>query len=62
MNLISYALIKINKTGGMYTKDPEHWNAKELTNRKTWATFRQNIIAEFEDIIASGARPTLGQE
>ena len=33
-NFISYVLIKLNKTGGMYNKDPERWNAKELANHK----------------------------
>ena len=60
-NLISYAFIKSNKTGVIYTKAPESWNEKELTNRKTWATLRHHMIAEFENLIASGAGPTLGQ-
>ena len=35
---------------------------KELTDCKTWATFRQNIIVEFEKLIVSGTRPKLGEE
>ena len=61
-NLISYALIKLNKTGSMYTKPLERWNAKALTDRKTWANFRQHMIAEFKKITASGAGPTIVQE
>ena len=61
-NFISYAFINLNKTGGIYTKSIEHCNAKELSNSKTWDTFRQHMIAEFGKIVASGAGPTLGQE
>ena len=46
----------------MYTKSLERWNVKAITNRKTWAAFRQNMIAEFENINTSGAGPSLGQE
>ena len=60
-NLISYTLIKLYNTGGMYTKALNRWNTNELTNRKMWDTFCQHMISEIENIIASGAGPTLGQ-
>ena len=61
-NLISYSLINLKKTGGMYTKVLEHWKAKELTYHTTWPTFCQHMIGKFEKLITSGARPTIGQE
>ena len=60
-NIISYVIIKLNKTGGIYTKALNCWNTKALIDRKTWAKFFQNMIAEFEIIIASGAGPILDQ-
>ena len=46
----------------MYTKALKRWNTKELTDSKTWATFCQLMIVEFENLIASGAGTTLVQE
>ena len=60
-NIISYVIIKLNKTGGIYTKDLKRWNTKAIIDRKTWAKCFQKMMAEFEIIIASGAGPTLDQ-
>ena len=59
-DLMSYALIKINNTGVMYAKSLERWNAKDITDRKAWATFRQHMIAKFEKLITSSVGPMLG--
>ena len=48
--------------GVMYTKVLESWNAKELTDRKKWDNFRNQMIAEFEKLITAAAGPTLRQE
>ena len=38
-NLISYALIKLKKTGGMYVKGIEKWQKRPPQDRKTWSKF-----------------------
>ena len=60
-NLIGYALIKLSKCGGMYTKALERWNKVIPTNRKKWAVFPKHMINEYELKITEGGGTTMGE-
>ena len=47
VNIISYAMIKISKCGGLYQKAIERWQSKTKIYKKIWANFRQPLIAEY---------------
>ena len=61
-NLISYAMIKLSKCGGLYTKAIERWQSKTAKEKETWETFCQHLITEYEKLLAEGVVTTLGQE
>ena len=62
VNLISYAMIKLSKCGGLYTKAIERWQIKAKENKKIWANFCQHLITEYENLLVEGGGTTLGQE
>jgi hypothetical protein len=62
VNLIDHALIKLSKTGGMYTKALESWNGRPPADRKTWAQFREVMVKQYEKMLAEGSGTTIGQE
>ena len=62
VTLIQYALIKLSKTGGMYTKALERWGAKPPEKRKTWSVFRKYMIWCYEKMLAENTGTTMGQE
>ena len=43
-NLISCAMIKLSKCGGLYTKAIERWQRNIKEDKKIWANFRQHLI------------------
>ena len=45
VNLMSYAIIKLFKCGGLYTQDVEQWQSKTKYEKKIWTNFRQHLIA-----------------
>ena len=47
-NLISYALIKITKTGGIYSKGIEKWQKIPLQDRRKWAEFSAHMVEDYE--------------
>ena len=61
-NLISYGLIKVAKTGGMYTKALERWHLKPANERTKWTNFRAHMIEEYKKLLAQGSGITMGQE
>jgi hypothetical protein len=62
LNLIDHALIKLSKTGGMYTKALETWNGRPPHDRKTWAQFHKVMVKQYEKMLAEGADTTISQE
>ena len=40
VNLIIYAVIKLSKCGGLYTKDIERWQSKTKTYKNIWENLR----------------------
>ena len=62
VNLISYAMIKLSKCGGLYTKAIEWWQINTKEYKKVWENSCQNLIAEYEKLLAEGGGTTLGQE
>ena len=42
-NLITYALIKITKTGGIYAKGINKWQKRPPQDRKKWAEFLAHL-------------------
>ena len=61
MELINYAMIKINKTG-IYYKALERWNAKVETDRIVWEKFHNHMIEEYKKLLAKGGGETLSRE
>ena len=61
INIISYAIIKLSKCGGLYTKSIERWQIKTKEDNNIWTNFRQHLIAEYDNLLAEGLFNTLGQ-
>ena len=61
-NITSYAMIKLSMCGGLYTKDIERLHRKTKADKNIWAIFCQNLISEYEKLLAEGGGTTLGQE
>eukprot|EP00978_Attheya_sp_CCMP212_P031336 scaffold118072_cov58-Attheya_sp.AAC.1 len=63
VQLIKYGLIKLSKTGGLYTKSIEDWNARDPKDRRAWVDFKMHImIDEYEKILRESGGTTMGQE
>jgi len=60
--LILNALIKINGTGGLYSRAVGRWNAKLLADRSSWTGFRTHMIAEYEKLVAEGGGTVMSAE
>ena len=52
VNFIIYAMIKLSKCGGLYTKAIERWNSKNKSDKKIWKNLRQHLIAEYEKLLS----------
>ena len=62
LNLISYAMIKLSKCGGLYTKAIESWKSNTKQDKNIRGNFFQHLNAEYENLLAEGRGTTLGQE
>ena len=62
VNLIIYAMNKLSKCVGPYTNSIERWQSKTKEDKKIGANFRQNLIAEYDNLLEEGGGTTLGQE
>ena len=62
VQLCTHGLIKLSKTGGLYTKAVERWNQKDLILRQQWTAFKTHFIEEYEKLLAAGAGTTMAQE
>ena len=45
-NLISYALIKLTKTGGIYAKGIEKWEKRPPQDRRKWAKLSAHLVKD----------------
>ena len=54
VNVISYNMIKLSKCGGLHNKAIEQWHIKTKKDKNIWANFRQQLIAEYEKLLAEG--------
>ena len=61
-NLISYALIKLTKTGGMYTKGIENWQNGPPQDRGKWAKLLTHVVEDYEQQFTKMGGTTIGQE
>ena len=61
-NLISYALVKLTKTGRMYAKGIEKWQNRTRQYRRKWAKFSALIVEDYERHITKTGVTTMGQE
>ena len=61
-NLISYTMIKITNTGGMYTKGIEEWQKRTPQDRRKWAEFSAHMVEDYEQHIINMERNTMVQE
>ena len=62
INIISYAMIKLSKCGGLYTKSIEKWQSNTKEDKNIWANLCQHSIAEYEKLLSQVRVTTLGQE
>eukprot|EP00978_Attheya_sp_CCMP212_P030013 scaffold108912_cov35-Attheya_sp.AAC.7 len=62
VQLIKYDLIKLSKTGGLYAKAIEHWNARDPKDRRAWVDFKTHMIEEYEKLLRKSGGTTMGQE
>ena len=61
-NLISYALIKLTKTGVMYAKGIEKWQKGPTQDRQNWAEFSSHMIEDYERQLTETGGTTMGKE
>ena len=61
INLISYAIIRLSKCGGLYTKAIERRKRKTKEDKKIWENFFQHLIAEYEKLVSEGGGTNLAQ-
>eukprot|EP00978_Attheya_sp_CCMP212_P045790 scaffold360407_cov31-Attheya_sp.AAC.1 len=62
VQLIKYGLIRLSKTGGLYAKAIEHWNARDPKDRRAWVDFKTHMIEEYEKLLRESGGTTMGQE
>ena len=60
--LIDYAMIKLSKTGGLYSKGMTRWRQREPNERKKWTDFVPFMVKEYERLQTELGGTTLGQE
>ena len=58
---MNYAMNKFSKCGGLYTQAIEQWQSKTKEDKKIWENFRQDLIAEYEKLLAEGGGTILCQ-
>ena len=62
VQLCTNGLIKIPKTGGLYTNATEKCNLKDRTIRQQWMEFKTRFIDEYEKMLAANGGTTMGQD
>ena len=59
---ISYALIQITKTGGMYAKGIEKCQKRTPQDRIKWAELLDHMVKDYEQQLTETGLTTLGQK
>ena len=62
VQLCTHGLIKLSKTGVLYSNATERWNLKDRNIRQQWMEFKTHFIADYEKMLAENGRTTMGQE
>ena len=62
VQLCLFGLIKLSKTGGLYAKALERWNAKDLHLRQRWVNFKTHFVEEYEKMLAAGGGTSMAME
>ena len=62
VQLCKHGLIKISKTGGLYSNATKRWNLKDRTIRQQWMKFKNHFIAEYGKMLAANGGTTMGQD
>ena len=60
VQLILYGLIKLSKTGVLYAKAVERWNAKDLYLRQVWLNFKTHFVEQYEKMLVAGGGTSIG--
>ena len=55
-------MIKLSKTGGLYTNATKRWNLKDRAIRQQWMEFKTHFIAKYEKMLAENGGTTMGKE
>ena len=61
-NLISYALIKLTKTGGVYAKGIEKWQKRPPQDRQKWNKFLVHMVEYYARQLTKTGGTTVGKE
>ena len=61
-NIISYALIKLTKTGGMYAKGIDKWKNQPPQDHQKWSELLAHTIEGYERQLTETGGTTMGQE
>ena len=61
-NIISYALIKLTKPGGMYAKGIERWQKSSPQDRQKWVELSAHMVKYYERQLTETGVTTMGQE
>ena len=62
VQLSTHGLIKLSKTGGIYSNATKRWNLKNRTICQQWIEFKTHFIAEYKKMLAENGGTTMGQE
>ena len=62
VQLCTHGLIKLSKTGGLYSNATKRWNLKDRTICQQWMEFKTHFIAEYKKMLAENGGKTMGQE
>ena len=62
VQLCTHGLIKLSKTGGIYSNATERWNLKDRTILQQWMEFKTHFIAGYEKMLAENGGTTIFQE
>ena len=61
-NLISFTLIKLTKTRGMYAKGIEKWKKMPSQDRIKWAKFSTHMVEDYNKQLTKTGGTTISQE
>ena len=62
VQIFTHGMIKLSKTGGIYTNATESWNLKDRAIHQQWMEFKTHFIAKYEKMLAANGGTNMGQD